>query len=289
MHYEGAVFRPPSEARSLIIQVTIGCSHNKCTFCYMYKDKQFRVRKIEDIKKDLDESRIKYREIKRIFLADGDALALNTDKIKEILEHINLIFPECERVGIYASPQNIIRKSANDLVLLSSLGLGIAYLGLESGSDTVLETVKKGVTSADMIEAGKKIVEAGIKLSVMVISGLGGREVWKEHAIESARVLNEIKPNYIGLLTLLVEPETKMYKQIQAGEFRLLKAKEVLLETKELLTRLNVNACTFRSNHASNYLNLAGELSEDKERLLKQIDDALLGEHDLNIETYRRL
>lgn len=282
-------FRPPSEARSLIIQVTIGCSHNKCTFCYMYKDKQFRVRKIEDIKKDLDESRIKYREIERIFLADGDALALNTDKIKEILEHINLIFPECERVGIYTSPQNIIRKSANDLVLLSSLGLGIAYLGLESGSDTVLETVKKGVTSADMIEAGKKIVEAGIKLSVMVISGLGGREVWKEHAIESARVLNEIKPNYIGLLTLLVEPETKMYKQIQAGEFRLLKAKEVLLETKELLTRLNVNACTFRSNHASNYLNLAGELSEDKERLLKQIDDALLGEHDLNIETYRRL
>jgi radical SAM superfamily enzyme YgiQ (UPF0313 family) len=255
----------------------------------MYKEKQFRVRKIEDVKNDLDESRVRYREIKRIFLADGDALALKTDKLKEILEYIKLIFPECERVGIYTSPQNISKKSEDDLVLLSSLGLGIAYLGLESGSDTVLENVKKGVTSADMIEAGKKVVEAGIKLSVMVISGLGGRELWKEHAIESARVLNEIKPNYIGLLTLLVEPETEMFKQIRAGEFQLLKAKEVLLETKELLTRLNVNACTFRSNHASNYLNLAGELSEDKERLLKQIDDALLGEHVLNIETYRRL
>ncbi|MGV8146657.1 MAG: radical SAM protein [Alkaliphilus sp.] len=289
MNYEGAVYRPPSEARSLIIQVTIGCSHNKCTFCYMYKDKQFRVRKIEDIKNDLDESRIRHREIKRIFLADGDALALQTNKLKEILEYIKFIFPECERVGIYTSPQNILRKSVDDLILLSSLGLGIAYLGLESGSDTVLENVKKGVTSADMIKAGKKVVEAGIKLSVMAISGLGGRELWKEHAIESASVLNEIKPNYIGLLTLLVEPETEMFKQIQTGEFQLLKAKEVLLETKELLNRLTVEGCTFRSNHASNYLNLAGELSEDKERLLNQIDDALLGEHDLNIETYRRL
>ncbi|MCD5415055.1 MAG: radical SAM protein [Clostridiales bacterium] len=289
MNYEGAVYRPPSEARSLIIQVTIGCSHNKCTFCYMYKNKQFRVRKIEDIKNDLDESRIQYREVKRIFLADGDALALKTDKLKEILEYIKLIFPECERVGIYTSPQNILRKSVDDLVLLSSLGLGIAYLGLESGSDTVLENVKKGVTSSDMIEAGKKVVKAGIKLSIMVISGLGGRELWKKHAVESARILNEIKPNYIGLLTLLVEPETEMFKQIQAGEFQLLKAKEVLLETKELLNRLTVDGCTFRSNHASNYLNLAGELNEDKERLLKQIDDALSWKFGTKDEMYRRL
>ena len=255
----------------------------------MYKNKQFRVRKIEDIKNDLDESRIQYREVKRIFLADGDALALKTDKLKEILEYIKLIFPECERVGIYTSPQNILRKSVDDLVLLSSLGLGIAYLGLESGSDTVLENVKKGVTSSDMIEAGKKVVKAGIKLSIMVISGLGGRELWKKHAVESARILNEIKPNYIGLLTLLVEPETEMFKQIQAGEFQLLKAKEVLLETKELLNRLTVDGCTFRSNHASNYLNLAGELNEDKERLLKQIDDALSWKFGTKDEMYRRL
>lgn len=288
MRYEGAVYRPPSEARSLIIQVTIGCSHNKCTFCNMYKDKKFRVRNIEEIVQDLKESREYYRTVKRIFLADGNALVLKNEDLKKILLAIKELFPECERVGIYAAPNDILNKTVEELKQLNELGINIAYLGIESGSDEILRDTKKGVTSQQMIEAGKKIVSSGIELSVMIISGLGGKEKWKQHALQSAKVLNEINPQYAALLTLLINPGTEMHEKIQNGSMKLLDAKEVMIETKELITNLNLENCVFRSNHASNYVALGGVLPEDKNDLLRQLEEALDENYDYKDELFRR-
>ncbi|WP_432408125.1 radical SAM protein [Wukongibacter sp. M2B1] len=289
MRYEGSVYRPPSEARSLIIQVTIGCSHNKCTFCNMYKDKKFRVRKLEEIIEDLKEAREYYPRVRKIFLADGNALVLKNEVLKEILLTIKELFPECERVGIYGAPQDLLRKSVEELSELKRLGVGIVYLGIESGSDEILKYINKGVNSAQMIEAGQKVVSSGIELSVMIISGLGGKERWKKHAIESARVLNAINPDYIALLTLLLNPGTKMYEEVQSGKLKLLNPNEVMVETKELISNLDVTNCMFRSNHASNYVPLGGTLSEDKYMLLEQLDAAINEQYDYKDELFRRL
>ncbi len=289
MRYEGSVYRPPSEARSLIIQVTIGCSHNKCTFCNMYKDKRFRVRKFEEIIEDLEEAREYYRSVKKIFLADGNALILKNEDLKKILLRIKELYPECERIGIYGAPQDILRKSVEELKELKELGIGIIYLGIESGSDEILKDINKGVNSAEMIEAGQKVVSSGIGLSVMIISGLGGKEKWKEHAAESARVLNEINPDYIALLTLLLNPGTKMHDDVQSGNLKLLNPNEVMVETKELIANLEVANCMFRSNHASNYVPLGGTLSEDKEMLLEQLDAAINEKYNYKDEFHRRL
>lgn len=289
MRYEGAVYRPPSEAYSLIIQATVGCSHNKCTFCNMYKAKKFRMRSITEIVEDLEMARKSYRHIKRIFLADGDALALKTEYLKQILVKIKELFPECERIGIYSAPKDILRKTKEELKELHELGLGIAYLGIESGSDKILENINKGVTAEQMIEAGKKMVESGIKLSVTLISGLGGQELWEEHALESARVVNEINPHYLGLLTLMVEPEVEMHREIQSGKLKLLTPEQVMLETKMLIENLDVKNCVFRSNHASNYIPLEGTFPKDKERLLNQINGVLDSGTRFKSDFHRRL
>lgn len=289
MRYEGSVYRPPSEAYSLIIQATIGCTHNKCTFCKMFKDKQFRVRNIEEVEEDLEMARNHYRHIKRIFLADGNALALKTDKLERILLKIKNLFPECERVGIYGAPKDILGKSVEELEKLKDLGLGILYLGVESGSDEVLKRVKKGVTSQEMIQAGQRVVESGIELSVTLISGLGGEDKWLEHARESARVINAMNPRYLGLLTLLIDKGTEIYDEVQNGDFKILTPKDVMLETKELIENLNVKNCVFRSNHASNYVALEGILSKDKDALVKQIEESLKNPYDMKEEIFRRL
>ncbi|QEK12477.1 B12-binding domain-containing radical SAM protein [Crassaminicella thermophila] len=289
MRYEGSVFRPPSEAYSLIIQATIGCSHNKCTFCSMYKDKKFRIRDIKEIEEDLEMARNYYSHVKRIFLADGNALVLKTENLEKILLKIKELFPECERVGIYSAPKDILRKSVEELKHLKKLGLGIAYLGVESGSDEILEHIQKGVTSEEIIQAGKRIVSSGINLSVTLISGLGGKEKWLKHAKESARIINEINPHYLGLLTLLIQPGTKIYDEVKNGEFKLLTPKEVVLETKELIENLNVENCIFRSNHASNYVALAGTLPNDKKHLLKQLSSMLEYPYGMKDEMLRRL
>jgi len=289
MKYEGKLYRPPSEAYSLIIQATIGCSHNKCTFCSMYKEDKFRIRSTEEIIKDLYLGREYYKNVKRVFLADGDALIIKTEELVKILQAIKNIFPECERVGVYGSPKSILLKSKEELEELKSLGLGIVYLGLESGSDKILQDIKKGVNSQEMIDAGKKIKDSGIELSVTLISGIGGKEDSKEHAIESARVLNEMKPDYIGLLTLLLEEGTELYEDVQSGKFQLLSPIEVLLETKTLVENLEVENCIFRSNHASNYLPLRGTLMEDKELILVQIEEGLRYDGYDDKELYRRL
>ncbi|AND83993.1 radical SAM protein [Clostridium tyrobutyricum] len=289
MNYEGIVYRPPSEAYSLIIQITIGCSHNKCTFCSMYKSKNFRIRNLEEIYADLYEAREIYGHVDRIFLADGDALILPVEKLKSILLKIKEVFPECKRVGSYAAPADILRKSYDNLVELKRLGLGILYMGIESGSDNILKQIQKGVTSREIIEAGKKVKSSGINLSVTFISGIGGKEKLKENARESAHVINEINPDYIGLLTLMVEPGTKMYNDIECGNFNVPNPEEIMLETRELIKNINVTNSIFRSNHASNYIALGGTLSKDRDKIIKLIDDALSGKYGYKPENLRRL
>lgn len=289
MHYEGALYRPPSEARSIIIQATIGCAHNKCTFCSMYKDKKFRIRNLEDILADLHLARKQYKRVKRIFLADGNALIIKKEILKYILKEIKQLFPECERVGVYGAPKDILRKNVGDLKELNQLGLKIIYLGLESGSDKILNRIKKDVTPDEMVKAGNKVMDAGIKLSVTVISGLGGKKYWKEHALESAKVLNKINPDYLGLLTLLIQDNTDLNKEIKDNKFELLSPKEVLLETKTFIENLELTNCIFRSNHPSNYVSLVGNLSDDKNLLLEEINIALKENFDYKDELYRRL
>ncbi|MBU5257462.1 radical SAM protein [Tissierella praeacuta] len=289
MRYEGSLYRPPSEAYSLIVQATIGCTHNKCTFCSMYKDKKFRIRNTDEIIEDFKIAREKYKYVKRIFIADGDALAIKTKELVKIFSFVKEFFPECERVGIYGSPRAILSKTNEELDKLKSLGLGIIYLGVESGSDKILKDIKKGVTREEMVRAGKMVVKSGIELSITLISGIGGQKDSYEHAVESAKIINEINPNYVGLLTLLVEENTPLYEDVKNGQFTLLTPKEVLLETKKMVENINVENCIFRSNHASNYVALKGTLPKDKDIILSQIEEGLkivnLDEKDL----FRRL
>ncbi len=275
MKYEGVVYRPPSEAKSLIIQVTVGCAHNRCTFCSMYKDKQFRVRELSEIFEDLEFARKMYSVVKRVFLADGDALVISTDKLVAILDKINQLFPECERISSYATPQDIIRKSKDDLELLKSKGLLMIYMGIESGDDCLLKKIDKGACADDMARAGKKAKEAGLILSVTMISGLGSLKGSFAHATGCANLVNEIQPEYASFLTLMMEENTKLYEEYECGEFDILSPREVILEIRLFIENTNLENCVFRANHASNYIALAGTLSADKERLLKEIDEAL--------------
>jgi len=222
MEYEGRVFRPPSEAYSLIVQATIGCSHNQCTFCDMYKEKRFRIRRLEEVKSDFDLARAQYRRVERIFLADGDALMCRADHLAELLQYIRTLFPECERVTSYGSPKSILVKTPEELRMLHELGLEMVYLGLESGSDEVLRRVNKGETAAEIIRAGQMVRNAGMKLSVTAIAGLGSTELSEEHAVQTARALSEMRPEYIGLLTLLFELPTPLMQDWQEGRFYLM-------------------------------------------------------------------
>lgn len=275
MRYEGRVFRPPSEAYSLIVQVTVGCSHNKCTFCDMYKEKRFHLRKLEDVLEDLNIARRQYRYIERVFLADGDALIRKTEDLAVILKHIRKIIPECRRVTSYGSPKSILTKSPEDLALLHSLGLEMIYLGLESGNEQVLKHINKGVTVEDIVRAGQMVKDAGMKLSVTAISGLGGTEMWKEHAIDTAKAFSRMKPDYIGLLTLMFEGDVPLRRECEEGKFHLLTAPQVAKETLLMLEHIDSEGSVFRSNHASNYLTLKGTLNRDREAMCEQIRTAL--------------
>lgn len=275
MRYEGRVFRPPSEAYSLIVQVTVGCSHNKCTFCDMYKEKRFHLRKLEDVLEDFNIARRQYRYIERVFLADGDALIRKTEDLAVILKHIRKVIPECQRVTSYGSPKSILTKSPEDLALLHSLGLEMIYLGLESGNEQVLKHINKGVTVEDIVRAGQMVKDAGMKLSVTAISGLGGTEMWKEHAIDTANAFSHMKPDYIGLLTLMFEGDVPLRRECEEGKFHLLTAPQVAKETLLMLEHIDSEGSVFRSNHASNYLTLKGTLNRDREAMCEQIRTAL--------------
>jgi len=288
MRYEGSVYRPPSEAHSLIVQATIGCSHNQCTFCSMYLEKRFRMRSVSEIIADIRAGAESYPHWERVFLADGDALILPAPQLEEILDSIRTLLPNCNRVGIYGSPRSILLKTPDELTALKSKGLGIIYIGVESGSDTILSEIRKGATRADMKEACLKVKDSGIPLSVMLISGIGGTARSSEHALQSATLMESVSPDYLSLLTLMVERGTVLETQIQTGSFELLSSTEVLNETRLLLEHMPTTRSVFRCNHASNYLNLKGNLPEDRDRLLRQIDRAQQG-GQLKSESYRRL
>ena len=289
MKYVGIVYRPPSEAYSLIVQVTIGCSQNHCAFCSMYKTKQFRIRSTDEIIDDFMEAREMYPKIEKIFLADGDALICPVQDLEMILKLIRKKFPECRQVTCYASPKSILLKKTDELKRLCQLGLSMVYMGLESGSDKVLEYMKKGADSKEMIKAAEKIHNAGIRLSVTAISGLGGKKWWKEHAVETGKVLSEMKPEYAGLLTLMIEEGVPLEQEIKSGRFQLMNPYEILIETREMLEHMDCPGCIFRSNHASNYISLRGTLNKDKEKLIKQLDQAVSGSAHLKSEWMRML
>lgn len=289
MEYEGSIYRPPSEAHSLIVQATIGCSHNKCTFCSMYQEKRFRIRKTEDVLADLTETAQVYPNVRRIFLADGDALIIPAQKLLSILGHIKKNFPSCERVAVYGSPRSILLKSAEELKALHDAGLGIVYLGLESGSDEILAHIRKGETAGEIIEAGLRVKAAGIPLSVTAISGIGGKELWREHAIRTGGAFTAMKPDYIGLLTLMVEAGTPLAADVKSGAFKLLTPDEAALETLLMLEHMDCEGSVFRSNHASNYVSLRGTLNADKDAMTRRLKDALEGRIDYKKEIYRAL
>lgn len=289
MRYFGSVYRPPSEARSLIVQVTYGCSHNTCAFCSMYKAKKFQLRPMEEILEDFRLARQAYSKVGRIFLADGDALIRPAGDLEQILDYIAELFPECERVTCYASPSSIHKRTPEELKRLRARNLTMVYMGLESGCDEVLKRMRKGHTAADIVAAGQKINAAGIELSVTAISGLGGVELWREHAMDTAAALSAMKPAYIGLLTLMVEPDTPLYDWVEKGQFQLLDSHQVLEETALLVAQLDCEGALFRMNHASNYLTLRGTLNEDKQALLKRIHSAMSGRTDLRPEYFRAL
>ena len=289
MRYFGSVYRPPSEARSLIVQVTYGCSHNTCAFCSMYKAKKFTLRPMEEILEDFRLARQAYSKVGRIFLADGGALIRPAAELARILEVIAALVPECERVTCYASPSSIHKRTPEELKRLRERNLTMVYMGLESGCDEVLKRMRKGHTAADIVAAGQKINAAGIDLSVTAISGLGGVELWREHAMDTAAALSAMKPAYIGLLTLMVEPGTPLYDWVEKGQFQLLDSHQVLEETALLVAQLDCEGAVFRMNHASNYLTLKGTLNEDKQALLKRIHSAMSGRTDLRPEYFRAL
>lgn len=288
--YIGAVYRPPSEAYSMIVQSTIGCSQNQCTFCTMYKEKKFYIKPVEQVIGQIDEWMKRSKgQFRRIFLADGDALIRPIQDQLQILNYIKKTYPTIERVSCYGSPRSVLNHKQSDLDMLHKAGLDLIYMGLESGSDQVLKSVCKGVSVKEIVEASRKLHEAEFGLSVTAIIGLGGKERSMEHGSRTGRVLSEMKPEYIGLLTLMVPDDSLLQSSIQKGEFQLLSSDEILLETREILRNIDSDGSVFRSNHASNYLDLRGTLNQDTPILIQQIEDALAGKHKLKEEYFRGL
>ena len=280
MRYEGIVYRPPSEARSLIVQVTIGCAHNSCTFCNMYKAKDFRVRSMEEIMEDLREAHNSYGAyVQKVFLADGDALVLQTEKLLEILKAVRELFPNCTRVASYGTAQDILRKSEEELKSLQKAGLGIVYVGAESGDDEILASICKGVTAEELKAAGQKLKRCGIQTSVTLISGLGGRSKVEEHARSCAELISAMNPEYASFLTLRLYEGTPMYDDVVTGRFERITADEIVDEMKIFLEHVDSPGTVFRTNHASNYVVLAGNLNEDIPSMLAQLDEAKKTHH----------
>ncbi|RDE10783.1 MAG: radical SAM protein [Candidatus Thorarchaeota archaeon] len=281
LEYEGSIWRPPSEAQSLILQATVGCSHNACTYCVSYKGKHFRVRGVEGIKSDLAHlTAMQKRTVKRVFLADGNALTIDTDEMLEILAVLKQEIPSLERVGVYGYAKDVRSKSIEEMRQIHSSGLGIAYFGLETGDDEILRDVRKGVSSEENVAACKKIREAGIPVSVTIILGLGGKGLSERHAVHTARALNEIDPEYVGALTLMIPRGTPLFDMVQQGEFEPMEPFDTLRELRLLVENLELSECVFRTNHASNYFPIGGTLSHDKEAMLSVISRVVSSEDE---------
>ena len=280
MDYEGLIIRPPSEAYSLLLQVTTGCSHNKCTFCGTYRQKKLKIKPLEQIKKDLREAS-SYDDVDKVFLCDGDALIIPQPRLEEILKLINDNLTNINRIGTYANAKSILRKSVDELKTLRSLGLKIIYLGVETGNVELLKKINKGVTYEQMVTAARRVKEAGIILSVTVILGLGGIEKSIEHARDTAKILTDIDPDYAGALSLMFVPETELYEDYLAGRFVLPDKFGFIRELYLMIAESNFTNCYFTSNHASNYLSVKAYLPREKEKILKMIG-SVIQEEDLS-------
>lgn len=289
MHYEGIVIRPPSEAESVLLQVTVGCSHNKCTFCGTYKGVRFRIKDDAVIEADIRYAARHLSFLRRLFITDGDALILPQRKLVRLLTRIREEMPWIRRVGLYGNAKSILRKSREELEELRGLGLGIVYMGLESGDARVLREVDKGVGPEKLIEAGRRVRESGLKLSVTAILGIAGREGSLRHARATGEALTAMDPNYVGVLTLMVLPNTEMGRRVADGTFEPISLPELLMELREMLAHTDMTRGLFFANHASNYLPLKVRMPGDKDSALNRIDAALEGKVSLRPEWLRAL
>ncbi|MCX5870059.1 MAG: radical SAM protein [Deltaproteobacteria bacterium] len=289
MNYDGNIIRPPSEADSIILQVTVGCSHNHCTFCGAYKDKQFRIRSEEEIAANIGFAARYCTHQHKVFLADGDALILSQKRLTALFRQIRTQLPQVRRISLYGNAKAIRSKNPEQLQELKGLGLDRIYMGLESGNDAVLSRVRKGETADSMINAAQKVASTGIFLSVTVLLGLGGREMSQRHARATGRVLSAMAPRQIAALTLMPLAGTPLGDQVENGDFLLPDALSMLKELKEMVTFITCDKVQFMANHASNYLPISGRLGRDKKLILTTIDQAMDGRIALTPEFYRAL
>lgn len=287
----GRIYRPPSEAQSFLLQVTIGCSHNRCAYCDMYRDKQFRPKPWETVQADIDEAAALGPRFRRVFLCDGDALILPTRRLLPILEEIKAKLPWVERVGVYGDTRSVGRKSVEELTQLREAGLGIVYHGMESGDDETLRRIDKGGTAEQCIETAAKLREAGIIHSVMVLLGVGGTDRSHEHATNTAAVLSKMDPPFVGTLTTTVVPGTPLAEMEARGEFTLPAKFEMLRELRDIVAGSDFTACRFSGNHASNYLPIRADLPSHKAPLVEMLDEVLAerDESRLKPERFRGL
>ena len=275
MKYEGRIIRPPSEARSLLLQATVGCSHNRCTFCAAYKQKRFRIKTSEEIEEDIREAGATLRSVERVFLCDGDALIIPQRRLLEVLQSIREHIHGVQGVGTYANAKSILRKNREDLADLRAAGLQIVYLGVETGSEEVLRRIRKGATYEQMVEAGHRVKQAGIKLSVTALLGIGGVELSEEHAGATARILTDLDPDYAGMLTVMVVPGTPLYEDFRSGAFVLPGTFDLLRELRTIIAASSFTDCFFTSNHASNYLPIRARLPGDQKKVLALLDGVI--------------
>lgn len=276
MKYEGMIFRPPSEADSLILQVSVGCSYNRCTFCGAYQGKIFRIKSFEEVKEDIDEASSYRPRIQKAFLADGNALTIPQKELLRILGYLKMKLNKLERVGIYANSKDILGKDVEELRELKRLGVGIIYLGLESGNREVLKRIRKNATVDQLIRAGRRVKESEILLSVTVILGLGGTRSSQAHAEDTGKVLSEMDPDFVGALSLMVVPGTPIEREIETGKLILPTPFGLIQELETMIGHCHFTRCFFASNHASNYLPLRIRMPEEKEEVLRRIREVLL-------------
>ena len=289
MHYEGNIIRPPSEANSILLQVTVGCSRNKCTFCGTYRGERFKIKPDSIIMEDIAFAAQYCKHQRRVFICDGDALIVTQKRLLNILMEIENQLPWVTRVGIYANAKSLKTKTLDELKTLKNHGLGIVYMGLETGDDVTLKKINKGATADDMIQMGRKAREAGFKLSITVLLGIAGKTRSRIHAMETGRVLSAIDPEYIGALSLMLIPGTPLYQDYVSGEFVLPESVEMLEELKNMIAATNLSRGLFYANHASNYLPIKARLPKDKAAAIKLIDSALEGNIALKPEYMRGL
>jgi radical SAM superfamily enzyme YgiQ (UPF0313 family) len=289
MHYEGNIIRPPSEANSILLQVTVGCSRNKCTFCGTYKGERFRIKSDSVIMEDIAFAASHCQRQRRVFLCDGDALIIPQKRLLKILKEIEKQLPWVTRVGLYANAKALNMKTVDELKELKAHGVGIVYMGLETGDDVTLKKINKGASAAYMIEMGRKAKQAGFKLSITVLLGIAGPKRSQIHAQETGRVLSAIDPNYVGALSLMLIPETPLFDEYESGAFQLIEPQEMLAELRTMIAATNMTGGLFHANHASNYLPIRARFPKDKDATLQLIDDALEGKVPLKPEYLRAL